>query len=50
MTVDGNEESVGVAMRSSGLSRKELYITTKYGGGNIQEEIKKSLKKVHIDQ
>ena len=49
VTVYGNEDSVGVAMRSNGLSRKELYITTKYDGGNIREEIEKSLK-VHIDQ
>ena len=46
----GNEDSVGVAMPESGLPRKELYTTTKYDGGNIREEIKKSLKKVHIDQ
>ena len=50
MTVYGNEDRVGVAMRESGLSRKELYITTKYDGGNIREEIEKCLKKVHIDQ
>lgn len=46
MTGYKNEESVGVAIRESGLDRKELYITTKYDGGDIREEIEKSLKKV----
>lgn len=36
-----------MAIRESGLKREELYLTTKYdGGGNIREEIEKSLKKV----
>ncbi|KAF8508544.1 hypothetical protein JB92DRAFT_581034 [Gautieria morchelliformis] len=48
MTVYGNEESVGVAIRESGLTRRELYITTKYDGGNVREEMEKSLKKVYI--
>ncbi|KAF8586934.1 Aldo/keto reductase [Ramaria rubella] len=42
----GNEASVGVAIRESGLKREELYITTKYDGGDIREEIEKSLKKL----
>ena len=45
--VYGNEDSVGVAIRESGLSRKELYITTKYDGGDVREEIETSLKKVY---
>ena len=44
----GNEDSVGVAIRESGLSRKELYITTKYDGGDVREEIETSLKKVYF--
>jgi diketogulonate reductase-like aldo/keto reductase len=41
-----NEESVGKAIKESGLSRDELYVTTKYDGGDIQEAIRASLKKV----
>jgi len=43
-----NEESVGAAIRESGLHRKELYITTKYDGGVVREEIEKSLKKLGV--
>ena len=48
MSVYENEDSVGVAIRESGLDRKELYITTKYDGGDVREEIEKSLKKVYL--
>lgn len=41
-----NEESVGVAIRENGLSRDELYVTTKYARGNIQEAVRESLAKV----
>ncbi|KAF8644679.1 hypothetical protein AX16_008339 [Volvariella volvacea WC 439] len=47
-----NEESVGVAIRESGLSRSELYVTSKYGGGNIQQRIRESLSRLglkHLD-
>jgi len=44
--VYGNEDSVGVAIHESALSREELYITTKYDGGDIQEAIRTSLNKV----
>ena len=44
--VYGNEEFVGTAIRESGLDRSELYITTKYDGGDIQESIRSSLDKV----
>jgi diketogulonate reductase-like aldo/keto reductase len=44
--VYGNEDSVGVAIRESGLKREELYITTKYDGGNIRLAIQYSLKQV----
>ncbi|TFK33024.1 Aldo/keto reductase [Crucibulum laeve] len=43
-----NEESVGVAIRESGLARSDLYVTTKYGGGDIQEAIRASLSKLDI--
>jgi len=38
-----NEDSVGTAIRESGIGREELYITTKYGGGDIQESVRASL-------
>ncbi|KDQ19014.1 hypothetical protein BOTBODRAFT_28493 [Botryobasidium botryosum FD-172 SS1] len=43
-----NEESVGAALRDSGVSRSEVFITTKYGGGNIREELEKSLTKLGV--
>jgi diketogulonate reductase-like aldo/keto reductase len=43
----GNEKSVGTAIRESGLHREELYITSKYSGGKIQESVRASLDKVH---
>jgi len=45
-----NEESIPIAIRESGLTRSELYITTKYGGGNIEEAIRTSLNKLEIKQ
>ena len=47
-----NEDSVGAAIRESGLKRNELYITTKFGGGDIEKKFKESLKKVRnfLDQ
>ncbi|EIN12820.1 Aldo/keto reductase [Punctularia strigosozonata HHB-11173 SS5] len=45
-----NEASVGVAIKESGLPRSDLYITTKYGGGKIQDEIRNSLQKLGIKQ
>jgi len=44
----GNEDSVRTAIRESGLSREELYITTKYDGGDIQESIRASLIKLGL--
>ena len=41
-----NEDSVGAAIRESGLKRNELYITTKFGGGDIEKNFKESLNKV----
>jgi len=39
----GNEDGVGEAIRESGLSRKELYVTTKYSSGQIQKTARESL-------
>lgn len=44
--VYANEESVGIAIKESGLPRDQLYITTKYDGGDIHEAIDTSLSKV----
>ena len=41
-----NEEAVALAIRETGLKRSELFITTKYGGGNIENAIRTSLNKV----
>lgn len=43
---DGNEESVGEAIRLEGIPREELYITTKYDGGDVEDKVQKSLDKV----
>ncbi|RDB22004.1 hypothetical protein Hypma_010812 [Hypsizygus marmoreus] len=45
-----NEESVGVAIRESALPRSDLYITTKYGYGPIQETVRTSLGKLGLKQ
>ncbi|TFK70964.1 Aldo/keto reductase [Pluteus cervinus] len=45
-----NEDDVGVAIRESGLARSELFVTTKYGGGDIQEAIQTSLTKLGLKQ
>jgi diketogulonate reductase-like aldo/keto reductase len=44
-----NEEEAGAAIRESGLSRSDIFITTKYsgvGGLDIPTSIQNSLKKV----
>ncbi|KAG6908747.1 hypothetical protein DXG01_003451 [Tephrocybe rancida] len=41
-----NEDSVGKGIRESGLSREELFVTTKYRRGPIQEAARQSLDKV----
>jgi len=41
-----NEKSVGTAILQSALKREELYITTKYDGGDIRKALEKSLEKV----
>ncbi|KII90622.1 hypothetical protein PLICRDRAFT_52347 [Plicaturopsis crispa FD-325 SS-3] len=43
-----NEDSVGTAIKNSGLARSDLYVTTKYGGGDIQTEVRTSLLKLGL--
>jgi len=43
-----NEESVGLALKESGISRSEVFITTKYAGGDIRGELEKSLSKLGV--
>ncbi|KZT27438.1 Aldo/keto reductase [Neolentinus lepideus HHB14362 ss-1] len=48
----GNEDTVAKGVRESGLNRSDLYITTKYDGGDIQSAVRTSLTKLdlkHID-
>jgi len=45
-----NEQYVGRAIRESGLSRDELYITSKYGFGNLQEAFHASLTNLGLKQ
>ena len=46
-TVYGTEEYVGAAIKESGLSRSELFVTTKYSGLKSEDEsINDSLNKV----
>ena len=41
-----NEESIPIGIRESGLDRSELYITSKYSRGNLEEALRESLNKV----
>ncbi|KAF9483585.1 Aldo/keto reductase [Pholiota conissans] len=45
-----NQESLGKAIRESGLSRSELYITSKWGFGQIHDALNESLTKIGIKQ
>lgn len=46
-----NEDSVGAAIRSSGLSRSDLFITTKWSGiSSIEDAIQNSLAKLNLKQ
>ncbi|KAK0187792.1 NADP-dependent oxidoreductase domain-containing protein [Armillaria mellea] len=42
------EEGVSIGIKESGLDRKSLYIATKYDGGDIQQEVRKSLTKLGL--
>jgi len=47
-----NEQSVATAIRESGLDRSELFITTKYDGGSVEDRIRESLNNLemkHVD-
>ena len=46
-----NEEEVGMALKESGLSRKEIWITTKWSLGDktARESCEESLSKMGID-
>ncbi|KDQ62685.1 hypothetical protein JAAARDRAFT_171241 [Jaapia argillacea MUCL 33604] len=46
----GNEDTVGTALREVGLDRDDLYVTTKYDGGDIQEAVHSSLSKLGLKQ
>ena len=47
----GNEESVGQALRDSGVPRDEVYITTKFypGGKDPATEVEHSLRRLGLD-
>jgi diketogulonate reductase-like aldo/keto reductase len=47
----GNEESVGQALRESGVPREDVFVTTKFypGGKDPAAEIEKSLKRLGTD-
>jgi diketogulonate reductase-like aldo/keto reductase len=48
----GNEESVGIALRDSGVSREDVFITTKFYPGRRDPvaEAERSLRRLGIDQ
>jgi diketogulonate reductase-like aldo/keto reductase len=48
----GNEESVGKALRDSGLPRDQVFITTKFypGGNDPAAEARQSLRRLGVDQ
>jgi len=47
----GNEESVGRAVRDSGLAREDVFITTKFhpGGKDAEAEAQRSLQRLGVD-
>jgi diketogulonate reductase-like aldo/keto reductase len=48
----GNEESVGKALRDSGVPREEVFIATKFypGSGDPEAEAERSLRRLGLDQ
>jgi 2,5-diketo-D-gluconate reductase A len=48
----GNEESVGQALRESGVPREEIFLTTKFypGGEDPAAEAEQSLRRLGVDQ
>ncbi|KAH7925587.1 Aldo/keto reductase [Leucogyrophana mollusca] len=45
----GTECSVGIAIEESGLKRSDLFVTSKYGGGDIQLAVRESLSELGLD-
>jgi diketogulonate reductase-like aldo/keto reductase len=50
-----NEEAVGAGLRASGVSRDEIFLTTKVwpsdiGGGDLQRSVEASLKRLQVDR
>ncbi|KAG5652489.1 hypothetical protein H0H81_004845 [Sphagnurus paluster] len=43
-----NEDSVGEAIRETGLAREDIFVTTKYASGAIQDTIRTSLNKLGL--
>ena len=46
MAVYENEQYVGNGIRESGLKREDIFVTTKYDGGDISSALSTSLRKV----
>ena len=46
MAVYENEKYVGNGIRESGLRREDIFVTTKYDGGDISSALSTSLRKV----
>src|SRR5437762_6445156 len=48
----GNEESVGIALRESGVAREEVFLTTKFYPGNRDPSaaVEQSLRRLGVDQ
>jgi len=44
-----NEEFVGTAIRESGVARRDLWITTKYDGGEVLDAVHASLHKLGVE-
>ncbi len=44
--VYANEQYVGAAIRECGLPRQDIWITTKYAGGDVLDAVHMSLRKV----
>ena len=54
-TMYGNEEAVGAGLRASGLSRDEVFLTTKVwpsdiADGDLQRSVEASLKRLQVDR
>ncbi|KZV89901.1 hypothetical protein EXIGLDRAFT_721004 [Exidia glandulosa HHB12029] len=44
-----NEQFVGAALAASGVARKDVFVTSKYGFGDVDEALNASLKKLQLD-